>query len=75
MNMPQVFEVESFWSPGVKSRHRRQYVFVWCWDWNGGKMVKTYYWLSIERFLGTKDIDQLSCFPIQYYETGEELFK
>ena len=32
MKMLQVFEVESFWSPGGKSLPRRQYILVWCWD-------------------------------------------
>lgn len=75
MKMPQVFEVNSFLNPGDKSLPRYQSILVWCWDWDGKKMIKIYYWLSIEKFSGTKDINQLSCYPIQYYKTGQEELK
>ena len=43
-------------------------------------MTKVYYYLPIERFRGTKDINQLPCYPIKYHkggadETEEELCK
>lgn len=71
MKMLQVFEVESFWNPDFKPLPQHQSICVWCWDWNGQEMIRIYYWLSIERFSGTKDINQLSCFPIQYYKTDQ----
>lgn len=70
MKMLQVFEVESF-----RSLLRRQLILVWYWDWNGKKVIKIHHWLSINRFSGTKDINQLSCYPIQYYKTGQEELK
>lgn len=70
MKMLQAFEVESF-----TSLLRRKYLDVWCWDWDGKQMIKVYYELSIEKFSGTKDINQLSCYPIQYYKSGQEELK
>ena len=31
-------------------------------------MVRVYYALTIEKFRGTKDINQLECYPIEYYK-------
>lgn len=39
-------------------------------------MVKVYYCLPIKRFRGTKDINELLCYPVKYHKDGsiENLF-
>lgn len=75
MKMPQVFEVELFEIPSEKTLPRKQYVLAWCWDWTGKEMTKVYFWLGIEKFSGTKDINQLACYPLKYHKTDQEGLK
>jgi hypothetical protein len=72
LNTPQIFEVFAApWTP-VSTNPRIRYVVVWCWDWNGKDMVKVHYLLPIERFRGTKNINKLLCYPVDYHKDGSE---
>jgi hypothetical protein len=81
LNQTQILEVGRAPLPRRSLRRnpepREHRVLAWCWDWNGKKMVKVYYFLAIDRFWGTKDIDQLFCYPLQYHkeDTKEEFCK
>ena len=72
LNMLQVFEVESGPIPYGSPLPRKLNVLAWCWDWNGKEMTKIFYYLPIERFRGTKDINQLPCYPIKYHKGGTD---
>ncbi|MCJ1252166.1 hypothetical protein MMC30_009405 [Trapelia coarctata] len=47
-------------------------ISVWCWEWNGKEMTKVYHFLYIDKFSGTKDINQLTYYPLEYYKKGAE---
>ena len=70
LNTLQVFEVEHAPIPYETPALRQLYVIAWCWDWNGKEMTKVWYLLPIDKFRGTKDINQLPCYPIKYYKEG-----
>jgi hypothetical protein len=76
LNQTQILEVGRAPIPRRRTRRnpeaREHTVLAWCWDWNGKKMVKVYYFLPIERYWGTKDIDQLFCYPLQYHNDDKE---
>ncbi|KAL3421660.1 hypothetical protein PVAG01_05816 [Phlyctema vagabunda] len=42
-------------------------ITCWCYDWNGSSLVRQYYDIRIKRFLDTKKITELECYPVQYY--------
>jgi len=50
---------------------------VWCWDWNGTEMTKVYYWSKIAQYWGTKAVNQLAYYPLNFLEDAkrEELCK
>ena len=78
MNTPQLFVVEN--PPYMWERERRLQptklgVDCWCYDWNGKEMVKVYYSISIERFRGTKAVNELICYPIKYYKDEAGQYK
>ena len=79
LNTTQVFVVEDGPIPYTTPAPNRLVVLAWCWDWNGKEMTKVYYYLPIEKFRGTRDINQLPCYPIKYHrgtnENEEELCK
>ena len=73
LNCEQVFVVHQAPTPfNVNPPGARLglYTVVWCWDWNGRSMTKVYYQLEIDTFSGTKPIDQLPFYPLQYYKGG-----
>jgi hypothetical protein len=72
LNTLQVFEVA--FSPIIRQNRLppKLWMIVWCWDWNGKEMTKVYYQIPIERFWGTKDINQIPCYPLEYYSDGTE---
>ena len=70
LNTTQIFAVEDAPIPYSKGRESKLYVLAWCWDWNGKEMIKVYYNLPIDKFRGTKDINQLPCYPLEYYKNG-----
>ena len=72
LNTFQVFEVAFAPIPRSIRVPRKRYVEVWCWDWNGKEMTKVYYEIPVELFWGTKDIGQLPCYPLEYYQDGNE---
>lgn len=75
LNQVQILEVRGAPIPRRSPPGPVLRLLAWCWDWNGKEMVKVWHLLSIDRFWGTKDIDQLFCYPIQYHkdESPEEL--
>jgi len=75
LNQVQLLEVRGAPIPRRTPMPPNIKLLAWCWDWNGKEMVKVYYFLSIERFWGTKDIGQLFCYPLQYHkdESPEDL--
>ncbi len=80
LNALQIFEVAAAPDSYEGVAPGKLYVLAWCWDWNGKEMIKAYYWLGITKFRGTKEINQLSCYPVEYYRdrseaAKEELFK
>jgi hypothetical protein len=67
----QVFKVEEPPIPYVSTKlPPKLFVSAYCWDYNGKKWVKVFYNLAIENFRGTKEINQLECYPINYYDGG-----
>ncbi|EED20799.1 26S protease regulatory subunit, putative [Talaromyces stipitatus ATCC 10500] len=64
----QLLEVRSAPIPHRYPMPPSMKLLAWCWDWNGKEMVKVYFFLSIDRFWGTKDINQLFCYPLQYHK-------
>jgi hypothetical protein len=68
LNQVQVLEVSRAPISRRNPAPRQLKVLAWCWDWNGKEMIKVYYWLIIERFWGTKPINQLFCYPLEYYK-------
>lgn len=77
LNQVQLLEVRGAPIPRRTPMPPNMKLLAWCWDWNGKEMVKVYYFLSIDRFWGTKDISQLFCYPLQYHkdESPEDLCK
>jgi hypothetical protein len=73
MNIPQVLEVTSSPIPFSNPAESSLQMWAWCWDWNGKKMVKVYYLLRFERFRGTKPINELPFYPLDYHINKEEL--
>jgi hypothetical protein len=73
MNMEQVLEVNSAPIPFSTPAESSLQMWTWCWDWNGKKMVKVYYLLRFERFRGTKPINELPFYPLEYHINKEEL--
>lgn len=72
LNQFQILEVSRAPIPRSNPPPQDLKVLAWCWDWNGKEMIKVYYWLSIERFWGTKPVNQLFCYPLEYYGDGTE---
>lgn len=77
LNCPQVFKVET--PPYRFGREMRLQpmsldIDCWCYDWNGKEIVKAFYSISIERFIGTKAINELVCYPLKYYK-GDLTFR
>jgi hypothetical protein len=72
LGMPQIFMVQSppmFW-PGEKTRGLPAQVDMdcWCYDWNGKEMAKVWYFIKFDRFRGTRAINELPAYPIEYYK-------
>lgn len=64
LNSVQIFRVgippDS--SPGNK------FVYCWGYDWNGKALVKCWYPFRMEKFKGTKEINTLECYPLEYHQ-------
>ena len=76
MSTPQIFVVESppyNWDRGRSSPSTLE-VDCWCYDWNGKEMVKTYYGIEIEKFQGTKRVNELAAYPLEYYDAPKDLY-
>jgi hypothetical protein len=76
LNSPQVFVVDipPYWLER-RSPPPKLHVDCWCYDWNGKEMVKVYYSIEIERFRGTKSINELACYPLKYYQDENSAIK
>lgn len=70
LGKPQLFVVHS--PPYAYSRDLplppSLYVDCWCYDWNGSKTVKVWYYITIEQFRGTKAISDLVAYPLKFYK-------
>lgn len=78
LSCEQVFIVED--APYDYERNRRSPpsslpVACWCYDWNGKEMVKAYYDISIDKFRGTKLVNELLCYPSLYYKDENAVIK
>ncbi|RYP48369.1 hypothetical protein DL768_005738 [Monosporascus sp. mg162] len=75
LGIPQLLEVSSspLSAPHTMKKVSRLWMTAWCWDWDGKKMVKVYYYLKFRRFRGTMEISKLDYYPLSYYEGAEEL--
>ncbi|KAH0543404.1 hypothetical protein FGG08_002262 [Glutinoglossum americanum] len=74
LNTRQIFVVSApldNWSESGKQAS----IDCWCYDWNGREMVKVYFSLKIEKFKGTKRINELECYPIKYYKDDNGTIK
>ncbi|KAI9845158.1 MAG: hypothetical protein M1837_005043 [Sclerophora amabilis] len=43
----------------------------WGYDWNGDTFERKSFEFEFEKFVGSKSINNLPCFPIEYYENGD----
>jgi hypothetical protein len=73
MDMPQVLEVSTSPIPFSTPVESTLEMWAWCWDWNGKKMVRAYYRLKFERFRGTKPINDLPFYPVEFDPDKEEV--
>ena len=76
LNTPQLFVVEAppFNWEKPETPHRLS-ADCWCYDWNGKYLVKAFFEIHIERFRGTKPINELPCYPLEYYGTDDGRFQ
>ena len=44
---------------------------AWTWDWNGHRVIRTYFEFEIPSYEEEKCPTELTCFPIQFYEDAE----
>ncbi|KAH8885985.1 P-loop containing nucleoside triphosphate hydrolase protein [Thozetella sp. PMI_491] len=58
--------------PNVRSTEVR--MVVWCWDWNGKTMTKSYYQTVFTYFVGTKLITELPIYPVKYHPDPSGLY-
>ena len=75
MNTHQLLQVSSSPIPFSNPAESTLQMWAWCWDWNGKKMVKVFYLLRFERFRGTKSINELPFYPVEFHTGKEELLK
>jgi hypothetical protein len=75
MNTHQLLQVTSSPIPFSSPAESTLQMWAWCWDWNGKKMVKVFYLLRFERFRGTKNINELPFYPLEYHTGKDELCK
>jgi hypothetical protein len=71
LNCPQLFVVESppsMWDSENGTKSSTLNVDCWCYDWNGFEIVRVYHNIAIERFRGTKPINELTCYPAGAYQ-------
>jgi len=50
-------------------------VRAWIWDWDGKGLVRTLYEFRIEQYDGLKAPAELSCFPIEFWQTPPQDLK
>ncbi|KAJ2989127.1 hypothetical protein NUW58_g3627 [Xylaria curta] len=73
MNTEQILRVSSTPIPYTRGPRSRAIMLAWCWDWDGKKMVKAYYELKFDRFRGTKPVNELPSYPLQYHQNETKL--
>ncbi|RYP17984.1 hypothetical protein DL765_004203 [Monosporascus sp. GIB2] len=69
MNIQQVFRVID--TIRLSSRFFR--IWAWHWDWDGKALIKVKYDLDIERFVGTRLVDDLPYQPLAYCSQAEAI--
>ena len=72
-NTPQILEVLNSPIPFSNPVESTLDMWAWCWDWNGKKMIRVYYLLKFERFRGTKPINELVYYPLEFDPNKEEI--
>lgn len=72
LDEPQVFTVHEAPIPVGDKKFKKFSVIAWCWDWNGKKIVKSFYQFSIDEFPGKKYINELSVYPVSFGNLKEK---
>ena len=70
LGCPQVFIILNppyMWDKDRRTQAASMDVDCWYYDWDGKQMVKVYYSIAIDKFRGTKPINELICYPTKYY--------
>ena len=70
MDTPQIFEISWPPIPEETPAPPKLRTLIWCWNWDGKEMVKAHYWVTTNRFRGTREINKLPCYPLEYYKDG-----
>lgn len=73
LNTPQILEVMISPIPFQNPAESSLRMWVRCWDWNGKKMVRVFYPLIFERFRGTRPINELEYYPVDFDPDKEAL--
>ena len=57
----------------VENRRARPWsVSCWGYDWNGETFDRKAYTFEFEKFLGSKTINALPCYPLEHYSNGDQ---
>lgn len=75
MKQEQIFIVgsASLDFPDNSTRRPRPWsVSCWGYDWNGETFDRRSYEFEFEKFVGSKAINTLPCYPLEYYKDGNE---
>jgi hypothetical protein len=68
LGQPQLFQVDSYSYDSGKAF----VVNAWAYDWDGAKLERQSYSFSIEKFELEKRINELSFYPVEFYEDGSK---
>lgn len=48
-------------------------ITCWAYDWDGTKLVRFYYEFPIQKFVGTKSVTEMPCYPLRFHKDEAEL--
>jgi hypothetical protein len=70
LDQPQVFKVHSVSIEDDNDDDDEDNVIIRCWayDWKGTELGRIYYNFKVKNFGDEKEIKDLPCYPLQYYE-------
>lgn len=73
LKQEQIFIVGSSWVDFPEEGRRAMPWSMTCWgyDWNGATFDRKAYEFEIERFIGSKTISALPCYPLENYKDGD----